>query len=172
MMKNIRGIYDKTHKKYWFSVRDIIALVLCCDEIKARNYWKWLKRKEKINTVLIKMPCSDGRFRYSDVVDIDQIVEIVMKMPSPKAIAWRLDIMAKSKKWLLQLLMKKAKSCIEMFRQNFKKMTMIITKIEKEYILTKNKVYRDNVVWLNAKKGDDLLFDEKKGGLAKTSNFR
>jgi len=151
MMKNIRGIYDKTHKKYWFSVRDIIALVLCCDEIKARNYWKWLKRKEKINTVLIKMPCSDAKFRYSDVVDIDQIVEIIMKMPSPKAVNWRLDIMAKGKEWLLQLLADKAKLCIEMLKQKFKKMTMIITKIEKEYILTKNEVYRDNIILFKAK---------------------
>jgi len=154
MMKNIRGIYDKTHKKHWFAVRDIIALILCCDDKKARNYWKYLKRKEKINTVLIKMPCSDNKFRYSDVVDIDQIVEIIMKMPSPKAVSWRLDIVQKNKEWLLQLLVEKAEPCIEMFRKNFKKMTMIITKIEKEYVLTKNKIYRDNIFWFKAKEGD------------------
>ena len=150
-MKNIRGIYDKTHNKYWFLARDIMALILCCDEKKARNYWKYLKRKEKINTVLIKMPCSDAKFRYSDVVDIDQIVEIIMKMPSPKAVKWRLDLVEKSKKWLQELLADKAKLCIETLKQKFKKMTMIITKIEKEYILTPNKVYRDNIIWLKAK---------------------
>jgi len=153
-MKNIRGIYDKTHKKHWFAVRDIMALVLCCDEIKARNYWKYLKRKEKINTVLIKMPCSDGRFRYSDVVDIDQVVEIIMKMPSPKAVSWRLELMEKNKEWLLQLLAEKTKLCVEMLKRKFKKMTMIITKIEKEYVLTKNKIYHDNIVWLKENNND------------------
>jgi len=49
----------------------------------------------------------------------------------------------------LQLLAEKAKLCAEMFRQNFKKMTMIITKIE-EFILTKNKVYDDNIVLFKA----------------------
>jgi len=150
-MENIRGIYDKTHNKYWFATRDIIALILCCDQLKARNYWKYLKRKEKINTVQIKMPCTDAKFRYSDVVDIDQIVEIIMKMPSPKAVKWRLDLMAHNKDWLLQLLAQKATLCIELLKQKFKKMTMIITKIEKEYILTPTKVYRDNIIWLKAK---------------------
>ena len=150
-MKNIRGIYDKTHNKYWFLARDIMALILRCDEKKARNYWKYLKRKEKINTVLIKMPCSDAKFRYSDVVDIDQIVEIIMKMPSPKAVSWRLELLEKGKKWLVQFLADKTKPCIEMLKQKFKKMTMIITKIEKEYILTKNKVYRDNIILFKSK---------------------
>ena len=151
-MKNIRGIYDKTHKKHWFATRDIIALILCCDEIKARNYWKWLKRKEKINTVLIKMPCSDGRFRYSDVVDIDQVIEIIMKMPSPKAVSWRLELMAKGKEWLLQLLAEKAEICIEILKRKFKKMTMIITKIEREYTLTNTMAYNDNIVSFKAKR--------------------
>ena len=129
MIKNIRGIYDKTHSKYWFSVADIMALILGCDNKKARNYWKWLKNKEKISTVQIKIPCGDGKFRYCDMVDIDQIVEIIKKIPSKKAIPWRMKFLRIKKEGILKELVKKAALCLKMFRDNYRKWSMKVSKV-------------------------------------------
>ena len=129
MIKDIRGIYDKTHSKHWFSAADIIALILGCNNKKARNYWKWLKNKEKIHTVQIKIPCEDGKFRYCDMVDINQIIEIIMKTPSKKAILWRIKLLGTKKEGILKELVEKAALCLKMFKDNYKKWNMKISKL-------------------------------------------
>jgi len=129
MIKNIRGIYDKTHNKHWFSAADIMALILGCDNKKARNYWKWFKNKEKIATVQIKIPCIDGKLRYCDMVDIDQIVEIIKKIPGKKAIPWRIKFFQIKKERLLKELVEKAALCLKMFRDNYKKLSMKVSKV-------------------------------------------
>ena len=133
MIKNIRGIHDKTHNKYWFSAADIIALIFGCHNIKARNYWKWFKNKEKISTVQIKIPCGDGKLRYCDMVDIDQILEMIMKLPSPKAIPWRVKFLHIKKEGILKELVEMAALCLKMFKDTYKKWTMKVTKVK--YIL-------------------------------------
>ena len=43
--KKIRSAWDKSEKKHWFSVVDVISALTSADYNTARNYWKWLKHK-------------------------------------------------------------------------------------------------------------------------------
>ena len=64
----------------------------------ARNYWKVLKhrlKKEGLEPVTIcnqlKLVADDGKMRLTDVADIEQIFRIIQSIPSPKALALRLN---------------------------------------------------------------------------------
>lgn len=44
--REVRAVWDEEHKKWWFSVLDIIAAINEQDDYqKTRNYWKYLKTK-------------------------------------------------------------------------------------------------------------------------------
>lgn len=53
--KEVRAIWDNTTSKWWFSVVDIIAVLIDQDNYdKVRNYWKYLKAKlKKENSQLV-----------------------------------------------------------------------------------------------------------------------
>ena len=95
----IRSAWDNTSNKRWFSVVDIIAALTNSDYQRARNYWKWLKhkldwgcRKSVRITNQLKLEAADGKLRFTDVMDTEDILNLIQICPSPKADAFRLWI--------------------------------------------------------------------------------
>ena len=90
--KKIRSTYDATHKKRWFSVVDLCAAINNSDYDTARNYWKWLKNKLYYDkgilcdlTYQMKLPAKDGKMRFTDVMDITDILRLIAIWPGKKA---------------------------------------------------------------------------------------
>ncbi len=89
----IRRIYDEKQEKWYFSVIDIIAvLVEQKDFKKAQSYWTTLKsrlKKEENESVTkcdkLKMQSSDGKFYKTDAANVETILRLVQSVPSPKA---------------------------------------------------------------------------------------
>ncbi len=91
--KRIRHIYDEEKETYYFSVVDIVAILIEKDYQTARKYWKVLKGriiKEGFNELVtncyqLKMQADDGKMRNTDVADIKTIFRIIQSVPSKKA---------------------------------------------------------------------------------------
>jgi hypothetical protein len=91
--KKIRSLYDEEKEKWYFSVVDIIAVLIDKDYQGARKYWKVLKSriiKEGYNELVsncyqLKMQADDGKLRETDCADTEIILRIVQSVPSPKA---------------------------------------------------------------------------------------
>ncbi|NLN62937.1 MAG: hypothetical protein GX146_08670 [Myxococcales bacterium] len=89
----IRRTYDEKKEIWYFSVVDIIAvLVQQPDHQAARNYWKVLKsrlKKEGSESVTkcnrLKLPAADGKLYLTDVADSETLLRIIQSVPSPKA---------------------------------------------------------------------------------------
>ena len=93
----IRSAWDEVSNKRWFSVVDIIAALTNSDYQRARNYWKWLKhkldwvcRKSVRVTNQLKLEAADGKLRFTDVMDAEDVLRLIQVCPSPKADAFRL----------------------------------------------------------------------------------
>lgn len=90
---NIRRVYDEKSEKWYFSVVDIIAVLIDQKDFKlAQNYWKVLKNrlnKEESQLVTIcnqlKMQSSDGKYYLTDTMDVESLLRLVQSVPSPKA---------------------------------------------------------------------------------------
>lgn len=90
---NIRKSYDEKVEKWYFSVVDIIAVLIEKDYQSARNYWKVLKNRLKTeganqsvtNCNRLKMTAEDGKLRETDVADVQTLFRIIQSVPSPKA---------------------------------------------------------------------------------------
>ena len=94
--KQLRYTWDGTNKKWWFSTIDICALLCGSGYQKARNYWKWLKRKlyDEGNqlvsvTTQLKLVASDGKHRYTDVMDAWDVMKLIEAIPSKNAEPFR-----------------------------------------------------------------------------------
>lgn len=91
--KKIRHIYDEKKEVYYFSVVDIVAILIEKDYQSARKYWKVLKGrllKEGFNELVtncyqFKLKADDGKMRKTDVADIKTIFRIIQSIPSKKA---------------------------------------------------------------------------------------
>jgi len=89
----IRRIYDETTETWFFSVIDIIqVLIQQPDFQKARKYWNKLKerlRAEGSQTVTnchqLKMTAEDGKSRLTDVANPETLLRLIQSVPSPKA---------------------------------------------------------------------------------------
>jgi len=89
----IRHIYDEENETYYFSVVDIVAILIDKDYQSARKYWKVLKGRiikegydELVtNCYQLKMQADDGKMRATDVADIKTIFRIIQSVPSKKA---------------------------------------------------------------------------------------
>jgi DNA-damage-inducible protein D len=89
----IRRIYDEATETWWFSVVDIVKILIQQpDTRKAANYWKVLKnRLAKEGSQLVtncnqlKMTAEDGRQRLTDCAQPETILRLVQSVPSPKA---------------------------------------------------------------------------------------
>jgi hypothetical protein len=89
----IRRIYDEKSEMWFFSVVDIVAvLIQQLDYQSARNYWKVLKnrlKKEGSESVTfcnrLKLLSADGKKYLTDVASPETLLRIIQSVPSPKA---------------------------------------------------------------------------------------
>ena len=90
--ETIRTVWDKEEEKYYISVIDIIGVLLDSEYQDSRNYWKVLKhrlKKEGNKTVTkcnqLKLKATDGKYRMTDVVDIEGMFRLIESIPSKNA---------------------------------------------------------------------------------------
>ena len=96
--KEVRSIWDEENEKWWFSILDVIGILVDQENYqKTRNYWKWLKKKlidEGSQLVSItnqlKMIASDGKYYKTDVADTEQVLRLIQSIPSKKAEPFKL----------------------------------------------------------------------------------
>lgn len=89
----IRSTYDEEKDIWYFSVIDVISILIEKDYQTARKYWKVLKGrllKEGADQLVtncyrLKMMASDGKMRETDVATAETMLRIVQSVPSPKA---------------------------------------------------------------------------------------
>ena len=89
--RRIRTAWDVENEEWYFSIVDVCEVLT--DTANPRRYWSDLKRKlkkegaielyEKI--VQLKMPAPDGKNRFTDVANMEQLLRIIQSIPSPKA---------------------------------------------------------------------------------------
>lgn len=91
--QQIRRVYDEATETWYFSVVDIIrVLIKQPDHKAAQNYWKVLKNrlaKEGSEVVTkcnqLKMKASDGKHYKTDAADPETLLRLIQSVPSPKA---------------------------------------------------------------------------------------
>jgi hypothetical protein len=89
----IRRVYDEKTGNWYFSVVDIIQVLLQQPDFQAaRNYWKVLKNrlsKEGSESVTkcnrLKLEAADGKKYLTDVANAETLLRLVQSVPSPKA---------------------------------------------------------------------------------------
>ena len=74
--ETIRTVWDKEQEKYFISVVDIVGVV--SESKDGRKYWNKLKQRLKdegnelvTNCHQLKLKVQDGKYRMTDVVDIE-----------------------------------------------------------------------------------------------------
>lgn len=89
--ETIRTVWDKEQEKYFISVVDIVGVL--ADSSEPRKYWNWLKNKLKNEenfetssiTRQLKLKAQDGKYRMTDVTDIEGMFRIIESIPSKNA---------------------------------------------------------------------------------------
>ena len=89
----IRTAWVEDEEEWYFSIVDVVgALTVQSDINGARNYWKVLKSrlKEEGNQLVtncnqLKMTAQDGKKRFTDVANTEQLLRIIQSIPSKKA---------------------------------------------------------------------------------------
>mgnify|MGYP001233506181 FL=1 len=86
----IRTVWDKEKEKYYISVVDIVGVISESDN--PRKYWNKLKQRLKeegnetvTNCHQLKLKAQDGKYRATDVVDIEGMFRIIESIPSKNA---------------------------------------------------------------------------------------
>ena len=83
--KQVRTIWDEVQEKWYFCIIDIVQILTeSMDYHTARKYWNKLKQRlvsEGNETVTnchqLKLRAADGKLRYSDVADLEQMLRLV-----------------------------------------------------------------------------------------------
>lgn len=91
--KKIRHIYDKEKELFYFSVVDVVAILIEKDYQSARTYWKKLAQRLReegssqtvTNCHQLKLEAADGKMRLTHVADAQTMLRIVQSVPSKKA---------------------------------------------------------------------------------------
>ena len=88
--ETIRTVWDKNEEKYYISIVDLVGVLSESD--RPRKYWSDLKSKlkqegnevsEKIGQ--LKLMSQDGKYRLTDVCDIEEMFRIIESIPSKNA---------------------------------------------------------------------------------------
>ena len=88
--ETIRTVWDKESEKYYVSIIDIIEVLT--GSTRPRKYWSDLKKQltfegsevsEKIGQ--LKLKATDGKYRLTDVADIEGMFRIIESIPSKNA---------------------------------------------------------------------------------------
>ncbi len=95
---SIRRKWNKKKEKWYFSVIDIVAVLIDQKKYKkAQSYWTTLKsrlKKEKSKVVTncdkLKLMAKDGKKYLTDVADIETILRLIQSIPSKKAEPFKL----------------------------------------------------------------------------------
>ena len=90
--KKIRHIYNEEKEIYYFSVVDVVAILIEKDYQSARKYWNKLAQRLRdegseqtvTNCHQLKMEAQDGKMRQTDVADIKTMFRIIQSIPSKK----------------------------------------------------------------------------------------
>jgi len=98
--KRVRSIWNEEEQQWYFSIVDIITILT--ESIDPLAYWRKLKerlKKEGNETVTnchaLKMEAADGKMRFTDVANAQQLLRLIQSVPSPKAEPF--------KQWLAQV---------------------------------------------------------------------
>ena len=88
--ETIRTIWDKDQEKYFISVIDVVGVISGSKD--RQSYWRKLKQRLKeegnetvTNCHALKLKAQDGKYRLTDVVDIEGIFRIIESIPSKNA---------------------------------------------------------------------------------------
>ena len=88
--ETIRTVWDKDKEKYFISIVDIVGIL--SESKNATTYWRVLKKRlkdEGNETVTIcnglKLKAKDGKYRMTDVCDIEGMFRIIESIPSKNA---------------------------------------------------------------------------------------
>ena len=88
--ETIRTVWDKDDEKYYISVVDIVGII--SESKDKQSYWRKLKqrlREEENETVTnchaLKLKAQDGKYRMTDVTDIEGMFRIIESIPSKNA---------------------------------------------------------------------------------------
>lgn len=100
--KKIRAKWNDEQERWYFSVVDVIAVLIDNDYQAGRKYWKTLKMRLNkegselvTNCYQLKMKAYDGKLRDTDVMTTKQILRLIQSIPSKKAEPFKL--------WLAQV---------------------------------------------------------------------
>src|SRR3989338_8550077 len=91
--KKIRRHWDEKREKWYFSVTDIIAVLIEQPDFKkAQSYWTTLKsrlKQEGNESVTkcdkLKLQSADGKYYKTDVADVETLLRLIQSIPSKKA---------------------------------------------------------------------------------------
>jgi hypothetical protein len=88
--KQVRCHWDIVKEKWYFSIVDVVEVLT--ESVDAGAYWRKLKerlKKEGNETVTnchsLKMIAADGKMRFTDIADTEQLFRLIQSVPSPKA---------------------------------------------------------------------------------------
>ena len=88
--EKVRAVWDEKKEKWFFSVVDIVAILT--ESPNPQTYWRVLKKRLKdegnetvTNCNALKLKASDGKYRLTDVVDIEGMFRIIESIPSKNA---------------------------------------------------------------------------------------
>ena len=86
----IRTLWDKDEEKYYISIVDIVSVI--SESKDGRKYWNKLKQRLKeegnetvTNCHQLKLKAQDGKYRMTDVCDIEGMFRIIESIPSKNA---------------------------------------------------------------------------------------
>ena len=88
--KKGRTVWNQDEEKYYISVVDIVGIL--SESSDGRKYWNKLKQRLKeegnetvTNCHQLKLKAQDGKYRMTDVVDIEGMFRIIESIPSKNA---------------------------------------------------------------------------------------
>ena len=88
--ETIRTVWDKDNEKYYISVVDIVGVL--SESANPQTYWRVMEKRlrdEGNETVTncngLKLKAKDGKYRLTDVVDIEGMFRIIESIPSKNA---------------------------------------------------------------------------------------
>ena len=88
--KKVRTVWNPDEEKYYISVVDIVGIL--SESSDGRKYWNKLKQRLKeegnetvTNCHQLKLIAQDGKYRLTDVVDLEGMFRIIESIPSKKA---------------------------------------------------------------------------------------
>ena len=93
--KKVRTLWDNEQEKWYVSIVDVVEILT--ESIDSGAYWRKLKQRLKAEgneTVTkchsLKMKAEDGKMRFTDVADTEQLFRLIQSIPSPKAEPFKL----------------------------------------------------------------------------------